>query len=115
MIGRDNENGGFGRLAKLGDVIGVAIENSPTDPSRGRRASNLGKGGAADGLKNNGVGAMLFFGLNSLQKLCALSDSIVIRVNYLKLDTKSARGRFRGLRLLDLVIVVVGCERNEKT
>src|SRR5215467_12458100 len=115
MVGGDDEDGSFGGLTKLDDVIGVAIENRPADSRRRRRTGNLGQGGAADGFKDNGARAMLFFSLDSLQELRALSNGIVVGVNDLEFDAKLAGSSLGRLRLLDLVIVVVGRERNEKT
>src|SRR5690348_6639568 len=115
MVRCDDKNRSGGGLAKLCDINGVAIENGPADPGGGRSAGNLGQGGTADRFKNNGLGAMRFFGLNGFQKLGALGDGVVVRVNHLELDAEFAGSGFGRLRLLDLVIVVVGCERNEKT
>src|SRR5690242_16016990 len=114
MIRGNDKNGSFGGPAKLGNVIGVAIENSPADAGGGCGAGNLGQGGSADRLKNDSVGAVRFFGLNSFQELRALRDGVVVRVNHLELDAELAGSRFGRLRLLDLIIVVVGRERNEK-
>ena len=51
---------------------------------------------------------MRLCGLDGLEKLRALSDGVVIGVNDLELDAEFPSGFFCGLRLFDLIIVVVG-------
>ena len=70
--------------------------------------------GAADGLKDNGVGAVGFLGLDGFEELGALGDGVIVRVNHPELDAEFASRFFGGLCLLDLIIVVVGREGNEK-
>jgi hypothetical protein len=45
--------------------------------------------------------------------LCALVDGVVLRVDDLNIHARFASGLFRGFRLFDLVIVIVGCKRNK--
>ena len=108
MVGSHHENGCGRGLAEFRDVIGVTIENGPPDTGRSGCASDLGKSGAADRLKDDGIGAVRLFGLDGLEKLRALSDGVVIGVNDLELDAEFPSGFFCGLRLFDLIIVVVG-------
>src|SRR5262249_30446171 len=114
MVGCDSKNGCGRRFAKFGDVIGVAIENSPADARGSGGASDLREGCAANGFKDDGVGTVRFFGLDGLEKLCALGDGVVVGVNDLEFKAKLASGIFGGLRLLDLIIVVAGGERDKK-
>jgi len=46
----------------------------------------LRQGGAADGLKDNRVGTILWSALNGAEKLRALRDRVVIGVDYLQFD-----------------------------
>src|SRR5438874_12010812 len=107
MIGGDDENRGGGGLAKLGDVIGVAVENGAADGGGGCGSGNLRQGGAADRLKNDGVGALRLFGLDGFQKLRALRDGVVVGIDRLELDAELAGSRLSRPHLLDLVIVFV--------
>src|SRR5579859_5765477 len=115
VIGTDGENRGAGDPAEVFDVIGIAIENGPTDIGSGGRASHLGQGGAADGLENDGTGPVRGRRLNGAEDLGALVDGVVIGVDNVGGDAHFIGGLFGGLSLLHLIIVVVSGERNENS
>ena len=115
MVGSEYKNRGRRRFPEFGHIIGIAIENGPTNARRSSGASDLRQGRTANGLKDNGVGAMRLFSLNGFEKLGALRDGIVVGVDHLELDAELASGIFGGLRLFDLIVVVVGRQRDEKT
>jgi hypothetical protein len=65
-------------------------------PQLGELPASMSIDGAAPssrryGLKDNGIRAVRLFGLYSFQKLRALSDGIVVRVNHLELDAELLR------------------------
>src|SRR5229473_439818 len=81
-----------------------------------RPHGNLGQSSASHRLENNRVRALQFLiGLNRLQYLRALSDRIVIGVNDANFHAQLAPHQFRGLRLFDLIIVVIRGKGNQET
>src|SRR6266550_2830551 len=109
------ENGGGRRLAHLRNVAGIAIQHGPSDTDGCGRAGDLGQSCATDGLKNNGVRPLILGNLNGFQDLGALGNRVVIRINDLDFRAQFAGHLLRGLRLFDLVIVVVGRKGNQKS
>src|SRR2546425_4124299 len=90
------EDGCSGSPAKFRDVVGVAIQDRPTDASGRGRTGNLGQSSASNRLEDNRVRALRFIiGLNLLQDLRALSNRIVIRVNDANFRIQLARHLFR--------------------
>src|SRR6267154_1143759 len=81
MVGSHAKDGSRGRAPQFQNVIGVAIQNSPSDSCRGSRACDLRQSGAADRFEHNGVWALIFVGLDNFENLRALRNGVVIRVN----------------------------------
>src|SRR5712692_2823468 len=115
MVGGQGEDGCSGSPAKFRDVVGVAIQDGPTDASGRGGTGNLGQSSASNRLEDNRVRALqLIIGLNRLQDLRALSNRVVIRVNDASFHAQLARHLFRGLRLFDLIIVVIRGKGNQE-
>src|SRR6266404_1402689 len=115
MIRADGENRRVRPLAQILYVIRIAIQHRPSDACGGRHARHLRQRGSADGLEHNRVRTVLRRRLNGSQNLCALIDGVVVRVNNLRAHAQLACGLLRGLRLLDLEIVIVGSQRNQNS
>ncbi len=115
VIGSKRKNRNARSLAQLGHVRGFAIENHPSDTGAGRGAGHLGKSGATDRLENDGMGTKRGGGLHGFEDLRALVDGVVVGVDNLQFDIEFAGGEFGGFRLLNLVVVVAGGQRNQKT
>src|SRR6266851_4793542 len=106
---------GSGGPAKFRDVVGVAIQDRPTDASGRGGTGNLGQSSASNRLEDNRVRALqLIIGLNRLQDLRALSNRVVIRVNDASFHAQLAPHLFRGLRLFDVIIVVIRGKGNQE-
>src|SRR5437899_7014837 len=115
MVRSHTEKGSRRRLAQFQDVVGIAIQHRPSDTDRCGRSGDLWQSGATDRLKNNGVRPLILVRLNGFQNLGALRNRVVIRVNDLDFNAQFAGHLLRGLRLFDLVIVVVRCQGNQDT
>ena len=102
------ENCRLRTLAQVLYVIRIAIQHRPSDACGGRHARHLRQCGPADGLEHNRVRTVLRRRLNGSQNLSALIDGVVVRVNNLRAHAQLACGLLGGLRLLNLVIVIVG-------
>ena len=53
--------------------------------------------------------------MDELQQLLALCDRVIVRVNDFYIDAELSRGFLGRCRLFQLVVVIVGGERNYKT
>src|SRR5208283_4755699 len=113
LVGADAENGDLAGLAKLGNVIGVAIENDPGDARVEGGASHLRESRAAGGFHDDSGGAIFGRNLNGLEDLGALVDCVVIGKDDLHIEVKLVSSALGILRLLELIVVIVGNERNQ--
>ena len=115
MIRADAKYRGGAGAAKIGEIFGLAIEHYPGDFCGCSGAADVGQSGAAYGFEDDRVGMLRGIALNDVQKLLALIDGVVRRVNDLDINAKALRGCFRSSCLLDLEIIIVGDQRYQET
>src|SRR5205809_5766445 len=115
LIGAYGKDGRASGLAKLGGVLGLPAENSPSDAGGCGSLGYLRKRGSADGFYKDSAGPKRRFRLDGLEELRALRDGIVVGINDLGLDTEFRRGGFRSCGLFHLIVVVLGYQRNQET
>ena len=68
--------------------------------------------GTADGLENDSVGTRLAFGLHELQNLLALLNAVAVGVENFYVDPEAAGSILARRSLFDLIIIVLGDERD---
>jgi len=110
LVGADREDWNSATSAEVGDVVGIAVDDAPTDTGSDSSLRNL-RHASADRLHENGAG-VLDRVLNDLEELLGLIDGIVVGVDHLNVDAE-AGGHFRyRYCLFCLVVVVSGDEGN---
>src|SRR5258708_5458571 len=91
------------------------MEHRPADLCGSRCARDLWQCRASNRLEYNCIRTLCRGGLDGPQNLRALIDGVVVRVKNLRRDAQLARGLLRRLRLLNLIVVVVGSQRNKNS
>src|ERR1700693_4781671 len=114
MVGAYSEDGNAAGFAEFGNVFDVAIQHHPADAGGGRGASHLRQRGSAHGFENDSVRLRVGSRLNDIQNLLTLGDGIIVSVDDLNIDAEASGGCFSVRSLLDLIVVVVGRQRNQK-
>jgi hypothetical protein len=115
MIGAHAKYGRTTAAAKIREVIGLAIQNYPRDPRGCGSAAHMRQGCAADRLEYNRVGMLRSIPLNYVQQLLTLINGVIAGVADLYVNSETLSGGFRGSRLLDLEIIIIGYKRNQET
>ncbi len=101
-------------LANLRDVFDIPIQHDPADAGGHRGPRHLRQSGSAHGFEDDSIGVRIGSRLNDIQNLLTLRDRIVFGVDNLNVHAQTP-GRFlRGRGLLDLIVVVVGGQRNQE-
>ena len=109
------EDWGFRSATKFSDVARFTVEHGPSDVRADGGFGDLGQRSSTNRLENDGVRTVLRSGLDRAKQLRTLINRVVFRVNYVCFYIQAARGFLGGLRLFDLIIVVVGGQRNQNT
>ena len=107
------EDWSFRNATKLSYVARFTVEHGPSDVRADGGFGDLGQRSSANRLENDGVRTVPRSGLDRAKQLRTLINRVVFRVDYLCFDVQAARGFLGGLRLFDLIIVVVGGQRNQ--
>jgi hypothetical protein len=95
IVSSNLKNRSAARLPQLLYVTDFAIQDYPCYARVDGCFGNLRETGAADGLENNAVRLQLRFALDEFQDLLALQDAVIIRVDDLYFNGKTA-GRLFG-------------------
>ena len=112
LFGKKKDNSSA--AANNNDVIDIPIQDHPADACGHGGPGHLGQSGPAHGLEDDSVGVRIGPRLNDTQNLLTLRNRIVFSVDNLHVDAQTPC-RFIGRRgLLDLIIVVVGGQRNQE-
>ena len=113
MIVTDAKNGSLGCPAELGNVTGFTIQDHPADIGGNGGFGDLRKRSPTDRFEDNRGGPFSGRRLDSAEQLRALTYGVVACVKDLQIQIKPLRHFFGGLSLFDLVVVIVGGERNQ--
>jgi len=109
LVGADREDWDGPAFPKIGNVIGIAVDDSPSDACSDCRFRDL-RHPSADGLDENSRGPLRRV-LNNFDELLGLVDGIVVGVDDLNLDAES-RGHFSDSDCLFRLVIVLSCSES---
>jgi hypothetical protein len=115
LVRADGKNRRGERLATLSSVIGFAVDDGPTDAGTGGGGSDFRKRSGAERFDDDSVGAKGGVSLDGFQELRALGDGVIFGEGDFDIDAELMSGGPGGGRLLALLAVVFGDQRDEKT
>jgi len=101
------------RFGEVRQYSWLAIQDHPANIGAYSGLRDLGKSSAANRLKDDRGWPVLRRGLDGAQQLSALINGIIPGVKDFDLQTETGRDTLRRLGLFDLVIVIVGGQRNQ--
>lgn len=114
LIGTHSKDGHLSGAPKFLDVYGVAIKDCPSNTGGYGRPGHLRQCGAAHRFENDRMRPIRFRSLNGAKQLRALGDGVVVCKQDLGVNPQLARRLLGGTGLLNLIIVVVGHQGDEK-
>ena len=107
VVGGDDEGGDVKGRPQFYDVLRIAAENDPTDALRGCGACYMRKSSGSSRLEDDRVGTGSGRGLDAVEQLLTLDDSVVLRVDDIEIRSQPGGRLASALHLFDLEIVIV--------